>query len=180
MPRRRSVPDGATYWRVSKPFHDDHLATWPTQKTGGRWNARGAHPCLYLNNTIELARAQITRATTGQPWTVAALDPAKNAPCLVEITVPGGRYVDIATSKGIAAVKLPATYPKNEDGTTIPHSTCQPIGAALYQAREIGIQCVSAAETAPIDTHELVWFDHQSRESRPAQVGDPRGFEDWF
>ena len=50
---------------------------------------------------------------------------------------------------------LPAGYPHQADAAIVPHSTCQPIGQAAYEAGLNGVDCRSAVADG---RRELAWF----------------------
>lgn len=154
-------PVGGRYFRVVDwHWHDPLDASHSARPPGGRWNPAGL-PCLYLNADVQTARANALHRFAGRPVSIDDVDPA-SAPHLVEVEVPPGTAADAFSEAGLKAVGLPSTYPREPDGTVVPHSRCQPIGRAAVEAGLNGIDCRSAA---PGGTRELAWF---------ADTGTPR------
>ncbi|WP_420626051.1 RES domain-containing protein [Candidatus Poriferisodalis sp.] len=145
---------GGRYLRIVDWHWRDPLdATFAARPPGQRWNPPGLR-CLYLNADIATARANVMSRFADRPLSIDEVDPA-SAPHLVEIEVPNGTAADAFTQSGLTLLGLPASYPHEADGTIVPHSKCQPIGQAAFDAGHNGVDCRSAA------THggrELAWF----------------------
>ena len=90
--------------------------------------------------------------------------------------MPEARYVDAVTSRGLASLDLPSTYPLDGRGRRIPHERCRPIGATAWTAGEPGIACRSAAPGAPAGGEELALFDRGVRLKR----GRRHRFDRWY
>ncbi len=77
---------------------------------------------------------------------------------LVHATAPDDDYVDALTEDGLRSLGLPATYPLDDDGSTVDHAVCQPIGARAHRSGERGIACRSATTDAPAHAEELAYL----------------------
>jgi RES domain-containing protein len=164
-----------TYVRVVDPGWADPLDASFSRTNGGRWNPPGSFAALYLCRDVETARANARRLLEGQPFTFDDILPER-LPALVETTVPRARYVDAVSTRGLASLDLPATYPLDGRGQTVAHARCQPIGAAAWEAGEPGVACRSAAPGAPYASEELALFDRGGRLRR----GRRQRFERWY
>lgn len=165
---------GGTYLRVADPDWSDPLDSNFAQTAGGRWNAPGAHPVLYLNADEQTARANVQAKFDGLPYGPEDLDPA-DAPHLIDVVVPDGEACELRTDAGLAEVALPATYPQMTDGSIVSWAACQPIGAQVYEAGLVGVACRSAA---PGGVEELAWFPQP--DSPAVSAGPVREFPDWY
>ena len=159
------------YCRVAEPEWDDPLDPSHAASRGQRWNPPGTE-CLYLNRDEDTARANVARRFAGLAYGPEDIDPA-TAPVLVEVTLPAGQAADAYSDDGLAPLGLPHTYPHNTDGNLIPHSTCQPIGAAVLEAGLDGVDYRSAAVGSD---RELAWFPRGAA----AQQRSRRTFDDWW
>ena len=86
---------GGTYSRVADPDWDDPLDTDFSFASGGRWNAPGTFPVLYLNETLGAARANVSMRLAEQRRlgiTLDMLDPW-GLPVLVDVLVSPGTAV---------------------------------------------------------------------------------------
>jgi hypothetical protein len=102
------------------------------------------------------------------------LDPDQG-PVIVHTDVPEDSYVDAVTGDGLRSLRLPDSYPRDASGRTVPHETCQPIGARSWDSGEPGIACRSAALGAPASGEELAFF------ARTALVASrTERFLDWY
>ena len=172
----RTIERGGAYFRVASPEWHNPLDGRYALARGGRWNAPGSFPVVYLCATVGVARAIVLQRLEGQPFGPEDLDPT-TAPVLVTASVPSARYVDVVTSRGCASAGLPASYPKDGRGRLIGHGRCQPIGQAAWEAGERGLACRSAALPAPPGGEELAWFQRGRRRLRRRRM---RHFDDWF
>lgn len=161
--------------RVADPDWADPLDVAYSMSAGGRWNPPGRFGVLYLNATIEVARANVDRLFVGLPYGPEDLDPAA-APVLVSVDVVVDDYLDAVSNEGLSALGLPATYPLDASGGVLPHCQCQPVGQGAFDDGELGIACRSAAAGARGEG--LAWF---------AQVGRPMPrkvrtsvFDEWY
>ncbi|MEN3280829.1 MAG: hypothetical protein V7607_1969 [Solirubrobacteraceae bacterium] len=170
----RHVSRGGPYVRVADPDWQDPLSPERARRHGGRWNAPGSFGVVYLNASVDLARAQVRHRLQPRGIRPEDLDPDRG-PVLVHTRVPEDEYADAVTSDGLAELDLPATYPVDERGTPVPHATCQRIGQAAWDAGERGIACRSAAGSAPPDAEELAFF---ARRRLRVQHSEP--FVDWY
>lgn len=166
---------GGRYLRVADPGWEDPLDGSYAELQGGRWNPPGAYPVVYLNASVAVARANALLNLAGQPYGPEDLNP-DTAPILVETTVPDGDYLDAVTKAGLQVLGLPATYPRQSDGTVVGHSVCQPIGKSARDAGLPGVACLSAAPKAPTGGEEVAWFQGPE----PLTVTNRVAFVDWF
>jgi hypothetical protein len=174
VPRR--LPNAKRWLRVADEAWDDPLDPTFAQRFGGRWNPPNSYPTLYLNEDVNTARAQIRQMLAGSPVHPEDLDPPY---VLISATLPSRQVVaDAVTHVGLDAIGLPATYPRDNSGTTIPHSTCQPIGAGVKSEGLRGIHSRSAA-TPDGSGRELAWFPARTT-SKATPVGDPLPFSRWW
>lgn len=166
---------GGRYLRVADPAWSDPLDGGHSQAAGGRWNAPGSFPVVYLCGDENVARANVDRLYEGLPYGPEDIDPDVG-PDLVATDIPAAAYVDALTAAGCEAVGLPTTHPFDADGSLVPWRRCQPIGEAAWEAGELGIACRSAAPRAPRGSGELANFDRGAALS----VVDRRPFGDWY
>jgi hypothetical protein len=160
--------------RIADPDWRNPLSPEYALKRGGRWNSPGSFGVVYLNASLEVARAQVRHKLEPRGIRPEDLEPDRG-PVLVHTHIPEGRYVDAVNDAGLAALGLPVTYPRDDRGEPIPHAHCQPIGQRAWDAGERGIVCRSAAETAPPAGEELAFFARQ----RLARQKTER-FADWY
>lgn len=170
----RHVRRSGAYLRVADPTWRDPLSGEHARSHGGRWNAPGAFAVVYLNMSVDLARALVATRLEDRGIRPEDILP-EVGPTLVHTTVPDDDYVDAVTEDGLHSAGLPKTYPLGEDGTTVDHAVCQPIGALAYKQGERGIACCSATAGAPADAEELAYF---GRKRLPLQSRQP--FVEWY
>ncbi len=97
---------------------------------------------------------------------------------LVTVSLPRDQTVaDAISDEGLERLGLPATYPTAKTGW-VPHSACQPIGAAVRLA---GLRGVHARSAATVDGtgRELAWFPARPS-SKPRRLEEDRPFTDWW
>jgi len=146
-----------------------------SREHGGRWNAPGTFPVVYLNRDLPTARAFVLHKFRGLPYGPELLRP-EQAPVLVATDVVRNPYVDVVTEAGCVEAGLPPTYPFDEAGSLVPWLRCQPIGQRAWDAAENGIACRSAA--VPGGVEELAYF---SRSEAPRLEESSRwSFDQWF
>ena len=167
----KTVPLEGVYCRVADPEWADPLDPSYAASRGQRWNRPGME-CLYLNRDEDTARANVLRRFAGLAYGPEDLDPA-TAPVLVEVTVPAGQAADAYSGDGLVSLGLSHTYPHNAGGSLIPHSACQPIGEAVFDAGLDGVDYRSAAAGGD---RELAWFPRGAA----AQKRSRRTFDDWW
>jgi hypothetical protein len=165
---------GGPYVRVADPHWSDPLSPEHARRRGGRWNPPGSFGVVYLDASLELARAQVRHRLEPRSVRPEDLEPDQG-PILVHTRVPQDQYVDAVSDEGLAELGLPATYPVDRRGAAIPHTVCQPIGQAAWDAGERGIACRSAAHAAPPDAEELAFFAR-----RRLRVQRTEAFADWY
>lgn len=171
----RSIARGGEYLRVADPDWDDPLDGDYARMAGGRWNAPGSFPVVYLCRTLAVARANVYRRLAGHPYGPEDLA-SDRGPVLVTTHVPEGRFVDVVTTRGCVSAGLPATYPVDATGAIVAHGACQTVGAAAWTAGEPGIACRTAAGAGARVGEELAWFVRRRRLRRAGSAA----FEDWF
>jgi len=169
------VTRGGVYVRVADPDWDDPLSGAFAKARGGRWNAPGAFPVVYLNGDVRVARANVLQRFEGLPYGPEDLEPWA-APALVSTVVPEDEFVDVVSDAGCVAVGLPMSYPVAADDDVVPHDMCRPVGQAAWDADLPGIACRSAAPAAPRGGEELAWFAR----GEPLAPLEVRSFLDWF
>lgn len=157
-------------WR--RPLDGSHAA-----ERGGRWNAPGSFPVVYLCSTVQTARANVLRRFDGLPYSVLDLLPDRR-PVLIETDVREHRPVDVVSDAGCRAAGLPETYPLDADGREVGWDRCQPIGRNAWDQGEAAIACRSAAARPGDAGEELAWFV-RGREDR-LRTRRRRAFDDWF
>lgn len=170
----RHVTRQGGYSRVADPAWSDPLSPDYARKHGGRWNPQGAFGVVYLNASRAVARAQVRRKLEPRGINPEDLDPA-TGPSLVQTSIPADDYVNGVTDGGLKSLGLPTSYPVGADGKVVPHPTCQPIGQRVWEAKEPGIACRSAAPAAPPGGEELAYFG-----SRPLQALEVESFANWY
>jgi hypothetical protein len=170
----RHVARGGPYVRVADPGWPDPLSAEHSRRRGGRWNPPGSFGVVYLNASVELARAQVRHRLEPRGIRPEDLDPTLG-PMLVHTRVPDDDYVDAVSDEGLGELGLPVTYPVDERGTAVPHAVCQSIGQAAWDAGEPGIACRSAASSAPPDAEELAYFAR-----RRLRLVRSEPFVDWY
>lgn len=171
-----AVRRGGLYHRLAEPYWDDPIATGCARAAGGRWNPPGRFGALYLNDSVELARAQADHKLRGQPFGVEDLEPSRQH-VLVPVTVGACEVRDCASEAGLLAVGLPASYPADERGGSVGHERCQRIAAAAHAAGLDGVGCRSAAAGAA-GREELALFEEAA--SRLARADEAIAFAEWY
>lgn len=172
----RHVRRGGAYLRVADPEWDTPLDGRYAAEHGGRWNPPHSFPVVYLNRELPTARANVLRRYVGLPYGPELLDPDE-APVLIQTTVDTTDYVDIVTDAGCVEAGLPATYPRDSDGTRVGHERCQPIGRRAWDVGEPGNACRSAAPGADAG-EELAWFHLPDKAALRVDRGF--AFNAWF
>lgn len=174
--RFRHVRRGGRYLRVADPSWLRPLDGRYARDRGGRWNAPGSFPVVYLFSALDVARSFVFARFEGHPYSAFDLRP-ESGPDLVETDVPEDRFVDVVTDDGCRAAGLPVTYPRDDDGAPVPHERCHPIGGRAFDQGEPGIACRSATARPSDEGEELAWF---ARGPRGLRTRRRRAFADWF
>jgi hypothetical protein len=130
---------------------------------------------VYLNRDVRVARANVLARFSGLPYGPEDLEPSA-APVLVSTEVEPDDFADLVSDAGCVAAGLPATYPKDDAGLSVPHAACRPVGRVAWDAGLPGIACRSAAPAAPPGGEELAWFPR----GRRLKALSVRLFDDWF
>jgi RES domain-containing protein len=163
----RHVRRRGRYVRVADPHWVDPLDGRHSAKHGGRWNAPGSLPVVYLTRGVPGARAYVRRKFADRPYGPELLA-ADEAPVLIETEIPDDSYVD--------AAGLSKRYPRDAKGGEVPWSECQVVGRHAWDAGERGIACRSALGAAAGE--ELAWFQRAGRAALPLR--SRRAFNDWY
>jgi RES domain-containing protein len=173
------VRRGGPYYRVVDPTWQDPSDTSYSRRAGGRWNepdrpGRPGFGALYLNATLEVARANAARHIASQFGPSITFDDfaAGALPQLQYYDIVETDFVDAVSSIAINGLGLAASYPRE-----IPHPPCQGIAAAAYANDEHGIAVLSAVGRTPTD-EELVVFDRDVHAI--AGKGQRVDFSDWY
>lgn len=175
-PKPKGIRRGGSYFRIAKDWWPDPLDGSFAQRDGGRWNAPGSFPVVYLNATEEVARANVVRtlARVGTSWE----DLQEEArPILVDVDVPENEFLDVVTDRGCRDAGLPEIYPLDGRGREVPWRRCRPVGQEAFGAGLAGVACRSAAIPRPPYAEELAWFPHESTQLVP---GCRRRFSEWY
>lgn len=172
---RHLTRSGRAY-RVADPGWADPLDPHFSAMSGGRWNPPGSFGVVYFNVDFAAARANVARLYRDTPYGPEDLDPA-TAPLLIDVELPAERYADAGTKRGLASLRLPATYPDDGQGAVVDRTLCQAIGTRLFTDGELGVACRSAA-ALPSPGEELAWFAQAGR--APLDAVRRRMFEEWF
>lgn len=166
-----TIDRGGEYLRVADPRWPNPLDPSFAQVSGGRWNAPGSFPVLYLNADVATARSNVDRRFADLPYGPTDLR-TERRPILVSTVVPQNAYVDVLTDDGCIAAGLPLSYPADDQGREIPHKTCQRIGRNAKQQALPGIACRSAARPTG---EELAWFTDDGGVPTHTEA-----FDDWY
>jgi RES domain-containing protein len=173
--RFRHVQRGGPHYRVANPAWRRPLEGRYAAERGGRWNAPGSFPVVYLFSTVELARSFVLNKHRGLPYSVLDMAPDRR-PVLVHTDVPEDAYVDLVTDRGCVAASLSSRYPLDENAVEVPWERCRPIGQAAWDQGEPGIACRSASARPGDLGEELAWFERVRR----LRAAGRRGFDEWF
>jgi hypothetical protein len=168
----RHVRRAGRYYRVADPDWEHPLTGDYARERGGRWNAPGTVPVVYLNRDVVTARAYVRHKYAGLPYGPELLRDERG-PVLVSTEVPDDDYVDAVSDAGRVDLGLPASYPRDESGKVVSWVVCQPIGQRAWEAGERGIACRSAQ---PDGVEELAYFSR----ARALLIIDRVPFGQWF
>lgn len=151
------IVDDHEWLRVADPNWADPLDSTFAASRGGRWNPPNSYRVLYLNEDVVTARLNLRAFVAPWPYEPEDLRP-DTAPVLVGARLPSSlRAVDIHSPTGVTAVGLPGTYPVDDNGQTVSHAVCQPIGVQAKEAQTDGIRC-RCAQSPSGEGRELAWF----------------------
>lgn len=171
----RHVRRGGQYLRVADPSWTDPLAPTYARERGGRWNPPGSFGVVYLNASVDMARAQVRHKLETRGIRPEDVSPAQG-PVLVRTHVPADHYLDAITRAGLLALGLADTYPLDQEGQPVGHDICQPIGQRAWDASEPGIACRSAVRIAPAGGEELAFFARRRR----LRANAVQSYAEWF
>lgn len=152
----RHLSRSGIYMRVADRGWRRPLAAEHSRRSGGRWNPPESFDVIYLNASLEVARAQVRRKLEPRGIRPEDLSPERG-PVLIHTEVPEGSYVDAVTDRGLHSLGLPNSYPLDNKGNEVSRVVCQPIGKNARDAKEPGIACRSAA-AQPSPGEELAYF----------------------
>lgn len=171
------LPDGWTWWRIADGAREDPLDPSFAAVRGGRWNPPGSYPTLYLNEDRDTARLNLRAFAAGWPYEPEDLR-SDNGPVLVGATLPRSQQVcDLHSPEGVRRAGLPATYPLDSKGRTVPRRRCQPTGARVRMAGLRGVRSRSAQAKDGVG-HDLAWFPATARSAASRTV--TLAFDDWY
>lgn len=170
----RHIERRGKYLRVADLDWKKPLSGRYAGEAGGRWNPPGTFEVVYLNATLQVARAQVRHKLEPLGIRPEDLDPARG-PVLIHTSVPKQPYVDAVTDRGLSSLGLPKSYPLDDRGEPVPHRVCQPIGEQAWSDDEPGIACRSAA-SIPTSGEELAYFNR----GKALKVEDEEEFSTWF
>jgi hypothetical protein len=175
--RTETLPDGHRWLRIANAAWSDPLDPSFAAERGGRFNPADSFPTLYFNEDVVTARLNLRLFIAGWPYEPEDLRD-DTGPVLVGATLPRNqRVADVHSREGVAAVKLPESYPLDGKGKLISRSRCQRIGEQAKREGLRGVRCRSAR--APDGAgRELAWFPATAR-SRARQK-TKLAFEQWF
>jgi hypothetical protein len=161
------------YYRLANPEWVNPLDPRYAKEHGGRWTPKGEFGALYLNASVAVAAANARHKHRGRAIGLFDLRPEAR-PRLIQVSVPSRDVVDVVTSDGVAAVKLPAEYPHD-----VPHHMCHPIARRAYSTGVDGIGCRSAAEATAQSWvgEELAVFDRAAKDITEMRM---MKFADWY
>jgi hypothetical protein len=175
-PHRTTLPEGHAWLRVADASWTDPLNPTYADDVGGRWNAPGDGPTLYLCENIEVARAQLRRLLAPTP--VDPSDLAADAPyVLVTALLPSRQQVaDAFSDTGLRALGLPTTYPKRRSGAQVAWSDCR---RSARRVRAANLRGILARSAWPVTGggRELAWFPALRAHARA--VGQAQPFASW-
>ena len=172
-----TIPDGHVWWRLADPAWANPLDANFAREHGGRWNPPGSFLVLYLNEDIVTARLNLRAFIAGWPYEPQDLR-EDTGPNLVGCTLPRRQIAcDAHSPVGVHTAGLPHTYPLETDGSPVPHTRCQFIGA---RAKSAGLRGVRARSAQSRDGagRELAWFPASIRSvARKVRL---LAFSEWF
>ena len=175
--RTEWLPDGHEWMRIADPSWSNPLDPGFAAERGGRWNPPHSFPTLYLNEDLATARSNLERFIESWPYEPEDLR-NETGPILVQAVLPRRqRVADCHTAEGVGEAGLPATYPRNPDGTLVAHEVCRRIGSAVHEQRLRGVRARSARTVDPA-RRELAWFPAgASSRARPVRT---MTFAEWY
>ncbi len=136
--------DGHSWWRIAERHWHDPLDPGFAAQHGGRWNAPGSHPTLYLNEDQVTARLNLREFIRNWPYEPEDLR-VDTGPLLVGARLPRQQTVcDVHTRLGVVRAGLHPNYPYDELGKVLEHAPCQAIGARVKAAGLRGVRARSA------------------------------------
>jgi RES domain-containing protein len=166
-PKVLKIKRGGRHYRVCDPTWADACDATKAQPYGGRWNAPGSFPVLYLNANVATARANALRRYEGEAFGLFDLNPSER-PHLQIVTIARCWAADAITTAGLRSLGLTDAYPKG-----VTWKACQKIGQRVYDAKLAGVACRSAALEGG---EELALFELRALKTRHQRLR----FEEWF
>ena len=172
-----TLSDRHEWLRIADRDWKDPLDPLFAARRGGRWNSRGGHLTLYLNEDVTTARVNLMTFVADWPYEPEDLR-NDTGPILVSARLPRRQLVaDAHSAEGLAELGLPPSYPVDKGGSPIGHDLCQPIGDRVHAKGLRGVLCRSANSLHGAG-RELAWFPATAR-SR-ATVVSILPFTVWF
>jgi RES domain-containing protein len=169
---RHVAPADHLWLRVCRPTWVDPFDTGFARDRGGRWTPPGSWPTLYLSRDLATARLQVTRLLEGSP--VEPDDLTDDAYQLVATRLPRRQEAaDVVTPDGVAAARLPGSYPDDGTGDRVAHQACWMVAEEVYGAGLDGVECRSAASLSG-SGRELAWWPEDGK-PRPLEGRLPFG-----
>jgi len=167
------VSRSGTYYRVFEAGWDDCADTSFSKLYGGRWNPPGEFGALYLNRTIEVARANARELYAGAFYRPEDLTGGAELQ-LQEFTVPKESVLNCISEGGAAACGFPPSYPFG-----CKYASSQAIARDEYAHGTSGVatRCASEASGSAFVGEELALFDRVSRSAKKARL---YRFADWY
>lgn len=164
----------AVWIRVARHNWPNPIDTSYAFANGGRWNVPDTCSTLYLCRDIETARLRLQQMVAGTG--IVLEDLRDDAYVAVLVTLPPAQHVaDAVSLRGLLALGLPATYPRDETGSVTPHEPCQAIGLNVVRTGLKGVLARSSLSTDVVH-QELAWFPALNEQAR---IVETRRFGDW-
>lgn len=172
--RHRHVHRQGTYYRVFEAGWDDCADTSFSKLYGGRWNPPGEFGALYLNRTLDVARANARVLYAGAFYRPEDLTGEAELQ-LQEFAVPEETVLDCFSASGVAACGFEPSYPFGYDD----YAPCRAIARDEYARGGNGVatRCAAECTATSFAGEELALFD---RVSRSAKKGRLHRFEEWY
>ncbi len=177
MLQKEFLADRWMWWRIADRSWSNPLDATFAERRGGRWNATGSFPTLYLNEDKVTARLNLRAFIAQWPYEPEDLR-ADTGPILVGATLPRRQQVcDTHSPAGVQAAGLPKTYPLDSSGKLVSHLRCQRVGDKAKQQGLRGVRTRSA-QSRDGAGRELAWFPATSRSV--AEAVETLSFGVWY
>jgi RES domain-containing protein len=167
-----------TYFGIADPSWDAPLGGSHPMRFGGRWNAPGGFPVIYLCPDIATARASarylLAEKLGGQAFGAMDLDRSE-LPTLISVDIPRGEYLDAVSPSGCLGNGLPP--PSDSLQRRLGWADCRRVAQQAWDQGLAGIAWLCGSEGAPPGSEELLWFDRHYVRLTPERT---QVFEDWY